>query len=126
MVDQVRHQGGGFTTGEGPTLVVERAKHHLDGDACEWCVEALRDLLANVEQDEVEEEGRIEVELDAVGRGFPEGGEIPHAFGDQEGICDPPAPAIQLTDVTRGEGRGIEHVGERAIPLPAPEDRDPA
>jgi len=103
MVDHVRHQVDGFTTGEGPTIMVERAKDHLDRDAFERFVEALGDLLANVEQHEVEKEGGIELELDAISRGFPEGGEIPHAFGDQERLFNPPAPPVQLANVARGE-----------------------
>ena len=74
--------------------MIEGAKDHLDRDPFEGFVEALRDLLTDVEQDEVEEEGGIELELDAIGRGFPEIGEIEHAFGDQEGIFNAPAPSI--------------------------------
>jgi len=39
-------------------------------------------LLTDIEEDEVEEEGGIELELDPIGGGFPEIGEIEHPFGD--------------------------------------------
>ncbi len=102
--------------------MVEGAKHHLYRDPFEGFIEALSHLLTDIEEHEVEEEGGIELELDAIGRGFPEIGEIEHPFGHQEGIFYAPAPPIQLTDVARGELSGIKHVGEIAIPLPAPQD----
>src|SRR5712691_1869391 len=120
MVNQVRHQVGGFTAGEGTTIVVERTKDQLDRDAFERFVEALGDLLTNVEEDQVEEEGGIELELDASGRGFPEIGQIKHAFGDQERIFNPPALAVQLADVPRGELGRIQDIGEVPIPLAPP------
>jgi hypothetical protein len=66
--------------------VVEGAKHPLDRDLFQRFVEALGDLLTDVEEHEVEKEGGIELELDAIGRGFPEIGKIEYAFSDQEGI----------------------------------------
>ena len=126
MVDQVRHQLEGLPSREGATIVVEGAKNHLDRDLFQGFVEAVSDLLADIEEHEVEEEGGIELELDAIGRGFPEIGEIEHAFGDQEGIFNTPAAPIQAHRLPRGEARGIEDVGEVAIPLPAPQHRDQA
>ena len=78
--------------------MVEGAKHHFDRDLFERCGEALRHLLTDIEEHEIKEEGGIELELDAIGRGFPEIGQIEHALGHQEGIFDPPASAVQLTD----------------------------
>src|SRR6185436_7307715 len=112
MVDQVRHQVGGFTTCEGTTIVVESTEHHLDRDAFERFVEALSNLLTNVEQHEVEKEGGIELELDAIGRGFPEVGESKDAFGDQERIFNPPAPPVQLANVACRELGRIKDIGE--------------
>jgi hypothetical protein len=120
MMDQVRHQVGGFTTCEGTTIVVERTKHHRDRDAFEGFVKTLGNLLTHVEQHEIDKEGGLELELDAIGRGFPEGGEIPHALGDQERIFNAPAPAVHLADGARAERGRIQHLGEVAIPLPAP------
>src|SRR5687768_10592249 len=107
MLDQVRHQLDGLTTGEGSAIVIEGPKDHLDRDAFERFIEALRDVLTDVEEDEIEEESGIELELDAIGRGFPEVSKIEHALGDQEGIFDPPASSIQLTDVAGGELGGV-------------------
>ena len=94
MVYQVGHQLARLTASEGATIVIEGAKDHLDGDPFQGFIEALRDLLTDVEQDEIEEESGIELKLHAIGRGFPEIGEIEHPFGDQEGIFNAPAPAI--------------------------------
>ncbi len=121
MLDQVGHQVHRLTAHESPTIMIEGAEDHLDRDAFEGFVEALRHLLTDVEEDQVEEEGGIELELNAVSGGFPEVGEIKHAFSDQEGIVDPPAPPIQLTDVARGELDRIKDVSQIAIPLPAPQ-----
>jgi hypothetical protein len=126
MGDQVRHQVGGFTAGEGPTRVVERTTHHLDRDPFEWFVEALRHLLPHVAQDKGEEEGSIELELDTVGRGFPKVGELAHALCDQARLFTPPAPPVQLAKVAGRELRRIEDIGEGPIPLAPPEDREPA
>ena len=120
MVHQVRHQVHGLTAHEGATIVIEGAKDHLHRDPFERFVEALGDLLTDVEEDEVEEECGIELELDAIGRGFPEVGEIEHPFGDQEGIFNPPPPSIQVTDVARGELDRVQDVSEVPIPLPPP------
>jgi hypothetical protein len=68
--------------------MIEGTEDHLDRDALEGCIEALRDLLTNGEEHEVEEEGGIELELDAIRGGFPEVGEIEHPFGHQESIFD--------------------------------------
>src|SRR5262249_26537397 len=82
MLDQVRHHLNGLTTGEGSAIVREGSKSHLDRDAFERFVEALRHLLTHIEKDEVEEEGGIELELNAIGRGFPQVSKIQHPFGD--------------------------------------------
>src|SRR5262245_6295480 len=101
--------------------MIESPKHHLYRDVFKRFVEALRHLLPDVQEHEVKEEGRIELELDPISRGFPEVREIKYAFGDQERIFYPPAPPIQLTNVTCGELHGIKDVGEIAIPLAAPQ-----
>ena len=124
MGDQVRHQLSGLASREGATIVIEGAKNHLDRDLLQGFVETLRDLLADLEEDKVEEKRGRELELNAIGRGFPEIGEIKHAFSHQEGIFNAPAAAIQLTDRPRGELSGVEDVGEVAIPLPVPEHGD--
>ena len=83
-------------------------------------------MLADIEEDEVEEERRIELELDTIGGGFPEIGKIEHAFGHQESIFNPPPVPIQVTDLPRREAGGVEDVGEVAIPVAVPQDRDQA
>ena len=94
MVDQIGHQIDSLTASESSTIMVEGAKHHFYRDLFERFIEALGHLLTDIEEHEVKEEGGIEVELDASGRGFPEIGEIQHPFGDQEGIFYAPAPSI--------------------------------
>lgn len=104
--------------------MVEGAKHHLDRDLFERLIEALGHVLADVAEHEVEEEGGLELELDAIGRGFPEGSKIEHALGHQEGVFYAPAAPIQLTDLPRRELRRIKDIGQIALPLAAPEHRD--
>src|SRR5215470_12193917 len=106
--------------------MIEGAKHHLHGDALERFVEALRYLLTDVQEDQVKEEGSIELELDPIGGGFPQIGEIEHAFGDQKSVFNTPAPPIQLTNVSRREVRRIKDVGEVTIPLAPPQHGDQA
>ena len=72
MLDQIRHQVDRLTTGESPAVVVEGTKHHFYRDLFERFVEALCHLLTDVEEHEVKEEGGRELELDPIGRGFPE------------------------------------------------------
>ena len=123
MLDQVRYQLGGITTSECSAIRIKGAKDQLHRDPFQGFIEALRDLLTDVEQDEREEEGGIELKLDAIGRGFPEVGEIEHPFGDQESLFYPPPPPIQLTDVACGEARRIEHLREVTVSLPPPTHR---
>ena len=120
MLDQIRHQLPGLPSREGTTIVVEGAKDHLDRDPFQGFVEALSDLLTDVEENEVEEQGGVELELDPIGRGFPQIGKIEYPFGDQEGIFDPPPAPIQVTDLPSREAGGIEDVREIALPLAVP------
>jgi hypothetical protein len=120
VVHQVRHHVHGLTAHEGATLGIEGVNDPLHRAPFERVVEALGDRLTDVEEDEGEEEGGLEVEWDAMGRGFPEGGEIEHPCGDQEGSFTAPAPPIQLTDVARGELDRVQDVREVPRPLPPP------
>ena len=78
-----------------PGKVVDAAVDHLKRERRERLVQFFSHGISQVNQDDIQQPGRPQLELDAVLRTNPEVGQAQQAFRDVVCIFDPPALPIQ-------------------------------
>ena len=101
MFSQKPHQIVSLATLYRMTRVVEGPKHPLHRDPFQRFAQDLRDLLANRQQDSIQEQRRRDLPLYRIGRACPQVGSIQHAFGHSKGLLSVPLRRPLYTQVMR-------------------------